>query len=349
MGAPVQVLTVATLDYVPQALGLLASVRRTQKDATPHLFVIDATPETRAQLDAALSDGWDWVNWFAPADLTAHQSLIEAAFEYYNGIEISCLAKYVGLRNLLETGGGSPVALFDSDILLMGPLDRPRSELGERALLLTPHALGPGEASMEHEYLLHGWVNAGFMMANPDERSLKIMDWLIDRISHRGFLAPEYGLSCDQTWVSALPVAFHDDIVLSRDPGLNVAYWNLPERPLTRDGEQILAAGQPLTFFHLSGFDPARPDTLSAHFGVPIVPGGVVAGLAEAYTAQLREAEGVRGKLNGLPRRPVCRAPLAERIEIGATRHGIGMRSPTIRPGFLSKIAAKLESRLLRG
>jgi len=45
-----------------------------------------------------------------------------------------------------------------------------------------------------------------------------------------------------------------------------VAYWNLPHRPLTRDdGGEYHAAGEPLRFFHFSGYSPEEPQVISKH------------------------------------------------------------------------------------
>src|SRR6202011_462567 len=60
------------------------------------------------------------------------------------------------------------------------------------------------------------------------------------------------------------PGLVHDLHVL-RDPGYNVAYWNLPTRAVRRAGEGYTADGGPLRFFHFSGYDPERPDELSRH------------------------------------------------------------------------------------
>jgi glycosyltransferase involved in cell wall biosynthesis len=43
---------------------------------------------------------------------------------------------------------------------------------------------------------------------------------------------------------------------VSRDPGLNVAYWNLAERNLKRTQQGYGVGDRPLRFFHFSGFDP---------------------------------------------------------------------------------------------
>ena len=50
-----------------------------------------------------------------------------------------------------------------------------------------------------------------------------------------------------------------------RDPGYNIAYWNLPARKLDDDGGRLPRRRQPLRFFHFSGFDPLRPSELSRH------------------------------------------------------------------------------------
>ena len=52
-----------------------------------------------------------------------------------------------------------------------------------------------------------------------------------------------------------------------RDPGFNVAYWNLPTRPVSPSATArwYVKGDVPLRLFHFSGFDPARPHVLSKH------------------------------------------------------------------------------------
>jgi glycosyltransferase involved in cell wall biosynthesis len=80
------------------------------------------------------------------------------------------------------------------------------------------------------------------------------------------------------------------DAHLLRDPGANVAYWNLDERRVERDGDRCLVDGEPLRFFHFSGFDPGRPFALSRHqtrIRLPDEP--VLAALCQQYAAEVRE------------------------------------------------------------
>jgi hypothetical protein len=57
--------------------------------------------------------------------------------------------------------------------------------------------------------------------------------------------------------------ALFDDVAILRNPGYNVAYWNMPSRPLSLVEGKWFAGGEPLVFFHFSGFDPKHPDVLS--------------------------------------------------------------------------------------
>ena len=50
-----------------------------------------------------------------------------------------------------------------------------------------------------------------------------------------------------------------------RDPGCNVAYWNLDHRDLTIDAGSYQVNGLPLKFFHFSGYSPEQPHLLSKH------------------------------------------------------------------------------------
>lgn len=92
----------------------------------------------------------------------------------------------------------------------------------------------------------------------------------------------------DQRWIDFAPALF--DAAIVDDSGMNVAYWNLPLLRLARDGERITVNGQPLRFFHFSGFSPEAADRLSKH--APIHPSDqpLVAEPCARYAAALEEA-----------------------------------------------------------
>ena len=72
------------------------------------------------------------------------------------------------------------------------------------------------------------------------------------------------GLFVDQRWVDLVPGMF-ERVDILRDPGYNVAYWNLTHRRITDTPSGYEVSGVPLCFFHFSGYDANRPDQLSCH------------------------------------------------------------------------------------
>ena len=69
----------------------------------------------------------------------------------------------------------------------------------------------------------------------------------------------------DQRWIDFVPALFTHAVVAN--PAYNVAYWNLHGRELASAGSGYRVDGEPLRFFHFSGFKPETPQILSHHTG----------------------------------------------------------------------------------
>ena len=85
------------------------------------------------------------------------------------------------------------------------------------------------------------------------------LEWWSERCLKLGFYEPQSGLAVDQKWMDLAPCYF-PSLGILRDPGFNVAFWNLHERVLSfRDGQWWVNGDWPLRFFHFSSF--AEDDT----------------------------------------------------------------------------------------
>ena len=75
------------------------------------------------------------------------------------------------------------------------------------------------------------------------------------------------GLFTDQKWVNLAP-CFFDEVTVLRSPAFNVATWNVTNRKATGSLEQgILINGEPLGFYHFSGFDSGDQMTMLKRYG----------------------------------------------------------------------------------
>ena len=184
----------------------------------------------------------------------------------YDVTELATAVKPPFLRYLLREGP-TDVVYLDPDIRLYGSLDEV-SELAQRhSIVLTPHTVEPvprDERKIdEFQILAAGMYNLGFIAVGPGSETF--IDWWWQKTRREARSDPLRMMFTDQRWVDFVPSFFAHFIL--KDPAYNVAYWNLHARELTWTGDTYLINGQPLKFFHFSGFDSRKPHLLSKHQG----------------------------------------------------------------------------------
>ena len=180
----------------------------------------------------------------------------------YDAKELATAFKPWLLRLLLER---EPAAVFiDPDVQVFGSIDDLLETAALHPILLTPHSLTPipfdGETPTELHVQRSGIFNTGFLGVGPGAEPF--LDWLADRLRLDCIIDYGRGLFVDQRWIDFVPAYFEHLVV--RDAGCNVAYWNLHERTLEERDGRVLVNGEPLKFFHFSGFHPDRPELLTS-------------------------------------------------------------------------------------
>lgn len=121
------------------------------------------------------------------------------------------------------------------------------------SIVLTPHICSPITDALlpgEQEHLKTGTYNLGFTSVKNDETGRMIADWWAEKCRNACFNDSASGLFVDQKWMNLVPGMF-PNVCITRNPGLNMAYWNLHERSI--DG-RLVNGQEPLIFFHFSGF-----------------------------------------------------------------------------------------------
>ena len=183
----------------------------------------------------------------------------------YSLLELNTAVKPYFLLHLHRALGCDRICYFDPDILILGDLSKLYERLEQADAVLTPHLTAPIEDSAvpaEREILLSGVYNLGFLGLAFNERTLPFLDWWSRRLYRECLHDVERGLFVDQRWMDFAP-AFLPRAEVLRDPGYNVAYWNLAHRSIEPRSEGWLVNGVPLRFFHFSGYDFRRPELIS--------------------------------------------------------------------------------------
>jgi glycosyltransferase involved in cell wall biosynthesis len=186
----------------------------------------------------------------------------------YDVLELSTAVKPWLMRHLIEQRGCDRLAYLDPDIRLYDSLDEIDRLLGEHQVVVTPHFTEPlprdGLKPSEQDILTSGTYNLGFLGLARGDESAALLDWWSERLATDCIVDPERGFFVDQRWIDLAPGLVESFHVL-RDPGYNVAYWNLGGRALRKAGGGYEVNGRPLRFFHFSGYDPRHPDRISKH------------------------------------------------------------------------------------
>ncbi|GAA2749793.1 hypothetical protein [Amnibacterium kyonggiense] len=246
--------TVVARNYLPQALALHASIQRHQPDRHFVVLVVDGEVELEER------PGLELVGLEALA-LPEREQLDLAAI--YDVVELSTGVKPRFMLQLLERY--ERAVYLDPDLYLVSSIEELDDLMDEHGVVLTPHILEPippGESfRSEINTLTVGVHNLGFCAVGRAGRPF--LEWWWSHLERECLIYPLLGLFVDQKWTDIGATMF--DAHSLRHYGYNIGHWNLHERRFSRrDGSLVMdRTGEPLRFFHFSGFDPNDPEAIS--------------------------------------------------------------------------------------
>jgi hypothetical protein len=251
------VFTSFTYSYLNRARVLASTIRRNNPDWEIWAVLIDKLPEGVLRQDALAA--FDRI-------LTAEEMFGDEASKWLFGHDIveACTAvKGRALQTILREPGVGKVVYLDPDIAVFNSLDPVTNLLDNHSIVLTPHLCDAEDrdnkmAILDNEIgsLMHGAYNLGFIAVNQSREAHRFADWWADRLHDWCHDRRDIGVFVDQKWCDLIP-SFFDDVKVLRDPGYNVASWNLSKRNLRFDiAGQALINEHLLRFFHFTKLGP---------------------------------------------------------------------------------------------
>ena len=248
------IFTACSVNYLAKAMAMCQSALSHHPDAD---FVILLADRKRP---IALSDPRVRLLWAEDLDFPDY---LQCAFKY-NIIELNTALKPFTALKLLSDY--KKVIYLDPDVCVFSPLTSVISALDDYSTVFTPHALSPylglGRPS-DQDLLRFGCFNLGFFAVNDSVDAQMLLKWWHRQCLANCFYEPQVGLGVDQKWVDLAP-AFFEGVHILKDPGLNVAFWNLHERWLKKSPAGWLVNDVvPLGFVHFSSFVEADRDIVA--------------------------------------------------------------------------------------
>jgi len=250
--------TIAAKNYLAHTRVLLASVEKWHPDALRILILVD-------DVEGCFSEDDENYAVIPSSDLPVPNG---RWFHFkYGVLELSTALKPYALEWLIDRFDLDWAIYLDPDTKLYNPLDPVLEALRRSNIILTPHLLEaiddeyrPGELDI----LKCGSYNLGFIAVAACSETSRFLEWWQKRLLDQCVVDLARGLFVDQKWIDLAPGLF-DGVEILRDPGLNVAYWNIHGRCVQERAGEYVVNGEPLYFFHFSGFDPENVENFSRH------------------------------------------------------------------------------------
>lgn len=286
------VYTSITSNYLPKARVLAESVKRADPNTMFHLVLSDSLPV-----------GWEATSEPFDSVIYAHDLVTERFHSWAFGhsvVEMCTAVKGVALEYIFSEHSADQVFYFDPDMVVFSRLDDLSEQLAVCSIVLTPHLTDPDPTDMgiqdnELASLIHGVFNLGFLGVRNVPEGRRFSRWWASRLLDYCHDDIPRGLFTDQKWVNLAP-CFFDDVGVLRSPAFNVATWNLATRKATGSLEDgICINGEPLGFYHFSGFDSGDQITMLERYGKD---SPVLYALRQWYIAECeRHGQSALGKL----------------------------------------------------
>lgn len=226
----------------------------------------------------------DWVIWLVMVDKRPPGFLLEIEQEVYDHIlniedlfgdeteswlfghdivEACTAVKGRATLHILQQPSCEKLLYFDPDVAVFNEMTPIIDLLDSYSIVLTPHQTIPEpkdqpRAIRDNEItsLDYGTYNLGFFAIANDSEGLGFARWWDDRLTEWCHDRLDIGLFVDQKWCNLVP-CFFDRVKTLRDPGYNVASWNLNQRVMQYDDAGAARInGALLRFFHFTKLGP---------------------------------------------------------------------------------------------
>ncbi len=257
------VFTSICMNYFPKALTLGKSLKQHNKDVKFYIILLEREiPVDFPEVEEGIIDK------IVLAKDLGFDDFDKFIFKH-SIVEASTSVKGKALVYLLENVDDK-VVYIDPDIKVYKSLKELDKLLDEHEIILTPHLTIPeaNEIDIQNNELCalqHGVYNLGFVAVKAGKEGMKFANWWNDRLNLYCYDDIPMGIFTDQRWCDLAPAYF--DVYILKNPGYNMAPWNLSTRKLSMKNDKILVNDKyELVFFHYSGFDSGANETVFNYY-----------------------------------------------------------------------------------
>lgn len=258
--------TIACGNYLPKAVFLAASIRANQPATTTVLCLLE-----RDDGDAKHARRvFDHVVLGRDIGLDGFEQLM---FRYSTVEAATAIKAHLMSYLLARFRDHELIVYLDPDIWVFDDFPELREMAQNRAVIVTPHHVhDEGTEGGVRDNMLRsmqcGIFNLGFLAVRRSAEATEFLLWWHRKLVSFCYVDFSSGLFVDQKWID-MAISFFDLGVL-REPGYNVANWNISGRHITRRASRYLVNSRhPLRFLHFSGIDKGKDMRIFVKYAAP--------------------------------------------------------------------------------
>lgn len=277
--------TVVTKSYLSYAYVLMSRISTLHPDSKRRIFVIDI--EFGKDLDSIeVAD-------FVGANEFFTEGLDQFLHFKYNAFELSNAARPHAHRFFRDHTNCDQWIYLDADIFPVNSLEQLMDLEDQSQIFISPHRTKPSNDILkpqgESRLLQNGAYNSGFLALKRGDESNRFIEWFVHCCNIKCYDRHEYCF-VDQLWLNLVPTLF-ESVHIVKNPGVNIGYWNIDERPLKYNSEGVLTVDNlPVMFLHFSGWNSDHPEIMSRYYSDKSVPKPWF-DYANQYSVSLKKAE----------------------------------------------------------
>lgn len=176
------------------------------------------------------------------------------------------------------------VTYLDGDLYFYSDPDKGVLDIGNKSLLVVEHRFPAGREGMAE---VSGRFNVAFNVFKNDETGKKCLKrWRVQCLDWC-YWKPENGRLGDQKYLDEWPKLYGDNLVISKNLGVDAAPWNISQYKITERDKSVYIDNDRLVCYHFHQFQILGPDHFSRVLGYTLSKEAVEY-IYEPYEEELR-------------------------------------------------------------
>ena len=248
------VFTIVAKNYLSFALTLGDSLKLQDNSLDFYIFIVDDLK------GVPVGYSTKYTTIVIDEDIVANH--FEMAFKY-NVTEYSTAVKPFVFTYLFNTYKYDKIIYSDPDIYFYQSPNSIYCLLDNNFCILTPHIIDIATAHTSEAtdvgLLFAGIFNLGFIALKKSCDAVILLNWWQQRLRNFCYADRMESLHTDQKWIDFVPSLFREGVHISDNKGYNIAYWNIHERELFENNNELKVLSTndlSVTFLHFSGNNP---------------------------------------------------------------------------------------------